>query len=281
MERRGLSPIEAVLDATKRSVAERKRLRPVAEVQARIRPRAQGRFLRALQQPGVSIVAEFKRRSLSEGILVKNPDLTDIVRQYERGGASAISVLTESTKFGGSPQDLETAHAACELPILCKDFIDDPYQVYEAAAAGADAILLIAAVLEDRDKLRGLHDLAHEIGLDVLVEVRSLDERERALNVGAELIGINNRNLWDLTIDPTTTQTLVQSIPEEVTVVSESGLRKPEDLLDLFERGVDAALIGTALMVASDPEATCRELREATSSVASSSRRPRRRAALV
>jgi indole-3-glycerol phosphate synthase len=255
-----------ILASTRYAVAERRRQRPLIEVQANMPSRRDDRaFLRALQHPGVAIIAEFKRSSPSEGPLGRAPDLAATLQAYERGRASAASVLTERTKFGGSPEDLRTARAACGLPILCKDFVVDEYQVYEAAEAGADAILLIDAALnEEPGRLGHLHDLARNIALDVLVEVRNPDELTRALNVGAELIGINNRNLETLTTNLSTTRTLVEQLSDGVTVVSESGLGTIDHLIDLLEHGVDAALIGTALMNAADPEATCLALSDAT-----------------
>jgi indole-3-glycerol phosphate synthase len=157
------------------------------------------------------------------------------------------------------------------LPILCKDFVVDDYQVYEAAEAGADAILLIVAALsEEPGRLGHLHDLAREVALDVLVEVRNPKELAGALNVGAEMVGINNRNLETLTTDIDTTRSLVGQVPDGVTVVSESGLATVDHLAELLEHGVDAVLVGTALMNAADPEVTCRAL----SSVAAAARQP-------
>lgn len=187
------------------------------------------------------------------------------MRAYEAGGATAISILTEASKFLGSQEDLSVAREACSLPILCKDFIVRDYQVREAAEFGADAILLIAAVLRPREgQLRHLRDLARELGLDVLVEIRNADELDDALAIDADLIGINNRDLGRLTIDLNTTRRLVERIPPHVTTVSESGLATPEHMMDLERQGIDAALIGTALMNAGDPEMTCRALSQAT-----------------
>lgn len=263
-----------IIASTRIEVSKRQASRPLVDLEAELSRRRDGRrFLGALQRPGVAIIAEFKRASPSEGRLGRSPDLAATVQAYERGGAAAISVLTEATKFGGSFDDLRTARAACGLPILCKDFIVDEYQVYEAAEAGADAILLIVAAFQKPQALRRLRDLARQLSLDVLVEVRRENELETALDLGADLVGINNRDLDALATDLNATRRLATQIPAGITVVSESGLANPGQLVELARR-VDAALIGTALMRAVDPEATCRELCEATASLEPAGRSP-------
>jgi indole-3-glycerol phosphate synthase len=261
-----MSFLSSILETTKHSVDERRWHRSLAELTASVAPRSTKRtFVSAFESAPVSIIAEFKRKSPSEGQLAISPDLVATVQAYERAGASAISILTENSRFGGSLADLSSARRACGLPLLCKDFIVDEYQVYEAVEAGADAILLIDAALRDEPgQLRRLRDVAREMRLDVLVEIRDEDELERALAVEPELIGINNRNLEDLTTSLQTTRNLIGRIPNNVKVVSESGLRTPDDLREMASMGVDAALIGTALMKAGDPEATCRALANAT-----------------
>jgi indole-3-glycerol phosphate synthase len=262
-----MSFLSGILDSTRQSVAARAAERPLSEFAPRVTPRAGDRpFRRALQQPGVSIIAEFKRSSPSKGnLLRRGRDLAGTVRQYESAGARAISILTEGTKFGGAIDDLRVARATCALPMLCKDFVIDEYQIYEAADAGADAILLIAAAFDDAPRRLGkLYDVARELGLDVLVEVRSEEDLDHALEIAADIIGINNRNLDALTTDTANTRLLAPAIPRDVTIVSESGLRTQADLAQLMALEVDAALIGTAFMSAADPEVTCRALVEAT-----------------
>jgi indole-3-glycerol phosphate synthase len=214
----------------------------------------------ALTQPGMGVIAEFKRRSPSAGTLREGADVSEIVRAYERGGAVALSVLTEGPSFGGSLEDLRAARAACDLPILRKDFIVDPYQLYEAKDAGADAVLLIVAALA-AEELASLHSSARELGLDVLVEVHDSEELQCALALGADLIGINNRDLRDFSVEVGRTSQLMAQVPAGVTVVSESGIATAEQLRDLHTEGVRAVLVGELLMRAEDPEAALRALR--------------------
>jgi indole-3-glycerol phosphate synthase len=206
------------------------------------------------------VIAEFKRRSPSAGTLHEAPDIHELVRAYERGGASALSVLTESEYFDGTLEDLRAARAVSELPILRKDFILDEYQLYEAKVARADAVLLIVAALEP-EELAALHERARMLGLDAMVEVHDRDELRTALGVGAELIGINNRDLRDFSVDVERTAKLMGEIPVGVTVVSESGIAGAEQLHGLQDAGVDAVLVGESLMRAPDPEAALRTLR--------------------
>ena len=231
------------------------------ELESRLSARGEDRpFSEALVRPGLSLIAEFKRRSPSAGALA--PESIDIAAQvaaYERGGAAALSVLTDELHFGGSLADLRAARAACGMPIIRKDFIVDPYQLYEAAVNGADAVLLIVATLSDED-LRSLYREARSIDLDCLVEVHDAEELDRALEAGSEVIGINNRNLDDMSVDIGTTFELMPDIPAGKTVVAESGISGRGELEELDRVGVDAVLIGGALMAAADPEAKVREL---------------------
>jgi indole-3-glycerol phosphate synthase len=204
-------------------------------------------------------VAEFKRRSPSAGEIRAGADVTDVVMAYERGGAAALSVLTEEQHFGGSLDDLRAARHASGLPILRKDFIVDPYQLYEAATSGADAVLLIVAALDD-ETLARMHAEARAVDLDCLVEVHSEEELERALAIDADVIGINNRNLEDMSVDLGLTAELITDVPAGKTVVSESGYERREQFEELERIGVDAVLVGETLMRAPDPEALAREL---------------------
>jgi indole-3-glycerol phosphate synthase len=213
-----------------------------------------GAFRAALERDGIGVIAEFKRRSPSAGELRAGADVGDIVRAYERGGAVALSVLTESPNFGGSLDDLRAARQACGLPLLRKDFVIDEYQLHEARAAGADAVLLIVAALAPA-QLGELHARARSLGLDVLVEVHDQDEVAVALDAGAEIVGVNNRDLRDFSVDVDRTERLLSLVPDGVAVVSESGIREPEQLRRLQQRGVAAVLVGEMLMRAPDPEA--------------------------
>jgi indole-3-glycerol phosphate synthase len=216
-------------------------------------------FSEALVRPGLSLIAEFKRRSPSAGEIRPGAEVAEIVGAYERGGAAAISVLTEERHFGGSVDDLRAAREASDLPILRKDFIVDRYQVFEAAASGADAVLLIVAGLDD-EPLAALYAEARELDLDCLLEVHDEADLERALVIGADVIGINNRNLNDFTVDVETTVELLTDVPAGKTVVSESGYGGRDQLDELERIGVDAVLVGEALMRAADPETQVREL---------------------
>lgn len=222
--------------------------------------RPRGRFHDALARPGIGVIAEFKRRSPSAGRLrEEHADVAEVVGAYERGGASALSVLTEGPNFEGSLDDLCTARAACALPILRKDFVVDPYQLYEACVADADAVLLIVAALEQRE-LAALYELAGALGLDVLVEVHDRQELARAVELGAELIGVNNRDLHDFSVDVRRSFQLMDEMPTGATVVSESGIVAPVQLQELERQGISAVLVGESLMRASDPARAIVEL---------------------
>ncbi len=252
--------LERILRTTREEVARRERELPIDQLEGSGQALAPPRSLHAaLSGPGVCVIAEFKRRSPSAGALRERPDVVEQVGAYERGGAAAVSILTEGPHFDGSLEDLRQARAACALPILRKDFIVGPYQLYEARAAGADAVLLIVAALEE-PTLRALHQQAQTLGLEVLVEVHDRAELACALEVGARVIGINNRDLRDFSVDVERTFALLQEIPTGVAVVSESGIATAEQLRRLAQRGVQAVLVGETLMRARDPEAALREL---------------------
>jgi len=252
--------LERIVDVTRGEVRRRRKAVPLADLEARVHHREGRPFSEALVRPGVSIIAEHKRRSPSAGEIRAGSTVTDIAEAYERGGAAAMSVLTEGAHFGGSLADLEEALAATRLPILRKDFIVDPYQVYESAAVGADAILLIVAALEPKD-LAMLHREALGLDLDVVVEVHDEEELTAALEmVDADVIGINNRNLTDFSVDIERTYELLSDVPAGKTVVSESGFHTREQLEELERVGIDAVLIGETLMRAPDPEVALREL---------------------
>ncbi|MHB1469514.1 MAG: indole-3-glycerol phosphate synthase TrpC, partial [Solirubrobacteraceae bacterium] len=218
----------------------------------------------ALNAPGMSVIAEVKRRSPSAGTLRAEIDVPALARAYEAGGAAALSVLTDGPHFDGSLEDLEAARAACALPILRKDFVIDPYQLHEAAAAGADAVLLIVAALSEAELSR-LRQTATALGLDTLVEVHDERELEAALSAGADVVGVNNRDLRDFSVDVGRTFALLPRIPAGVTVVSESGIGAPEQLRELAAAGVSAVLIGESLVRAKDPGAALAALLRAAS----------------
>jgi indole-3-glycerol phosphate synthase len=252
--------IEQLIAAAREGVADRRAKTPQADLESRLHGRVDDRpFSEALVRPGLSLIAEFKRRSPSAGGISTSAKVAEQVGAYERGGAAALSVLTDEAHFGGSLEDLRAARAACGLPILRKDFIVDPYQLFEAAVNGADAVLLIVRALEDGE-LRDLYDRARLLDLDCLVEVHDGEELERALLLDADVIGVNNRNLDEGTVDVTTTYELMPDVPAGKTVVAESGISARSELEELERVGVDAVLIGSALMTATDPEALTREL---------------------
>ncbi|MGH2859860.1 MAG: indole-3-glycerol phosphate synthase TrpC [Solirubrobacteraceae bacterium] len=251
-----------ILARTRADVERARRQADVGELRAAAARRLQEDpprgFAAALRQPGLAVIAEHKRRSPSAGTIRLDLELEDVVCAYERGGARALSVLTEEHSFGGSLDDLRRARQASSLPILRKDFVVDPYQVAESAAAGADAILLIVAALDGIEALRELHEAAAAYRLDALVEVHDAAELEVAAELGAAIVGINNRNLSTLAVEPETTFRLLGDVPDGAVTVSESGWRTASELAMLHEAGVDAVLIGEALMRADDVEAACR-----------------------
>ncbi len=252
--------LEELVESTRDALERRKREQPLAELEDNARERGEGRpFSEALSRPGTSLIAEHKRRSPSAGSISEDLDCASVVAAYERGGAAAISVLTEEAHFGGSLDDLRAAREATGLPLLRKDFTVDPYQLYEGKAAGADAVLLVVGAL-DPHELDGLHQLAAELDLDAVVEISTEEELELALSVDAAVIGINNRNLEDFTVDISRTFDLLADVPAGKTVVSESGIVYREQIDELERVGVDAVLVGESVMRAEDPEAAVREL---------------------
>ena len=215
----------------------------------------------ALQKDGINIIAEFKRRSPSKGIIREGANPIEIARAYQAGGAVAMSVLTEEDYFAGSLDDLRQVKSVVYLPVLRKDFIVDEYQVYESAAAGADAILLIVAALDD-ELLSRLRQLAEdELQMDALVEVHTSDEIKRAAASGAKLIGVNNRDLRTFEVSLETSLRLAREAPAGALLISESGLKSPDDLQRLYEAGYRGFLIGETLMRAEDPEQALRSFR--------------------
>lgn len=211
-------------------------------------------FAASLRRETVTVIAEVKRRSPSAGWIRRDLNAAGVASMYAHGGAAAISVLTDGEHFGGSREDLEQVRAAVSVPVLRKDFVLEPVQVHEARAMGADAVLLIARILDDA-ALRDLAALAAELGMAALVETHEAGEVERALKAGARVLGINNRDLSKFETDLATTERLMAGVPADVVVVGESGVAGPEDVERLAAAGVDAVLVGESLVRADDPQA--------------------------
>ena len=208
----------------------------------------------------INIIAEIKRASPSKGIINDKIDVCELAKMYEKAGACAVSVLTEEDKFKGSLYDLRKIRETISLPILRKDFIFDEFQIYESAEAGADAILLIAAMLDD-ERLKAFHHLAeNDLGLDALVEVHTSEEMQRAKKIGAKIIGINNRDLNTFDVSLDVSRKLIKEAPGNSFVISESGLKSGEDLIELKNLGFRGFLIGETLMKTDNPETTLKEL---------------------
>ncbi|MGD9694456.1 MAG: indole-3-glycerol phosphate synthase TrpC [Thermoleophilia bacterium] len=252
--------LETVVERTEADLKARKKAMPEASLRERLGPARRGRpFSEALVDEGISLIAEMKRASPSRGPIRPEASVGDIVGAYQRAGASAVSVLTEPQWFGGSLDDLVAARAACDLPLLRKDFVVDEYQMLEARVAGADAVLLIVAAL-GRKRLAKLMAAAGELGMDALVEVHDEEEVRTAVDAGAEVIGINNRDLHSLEVDLATTFHLLADIPAGTVVVAESGITEPAQVEDLEAAGVDAILVGEALMRSDDPVRAVKDL---------------------
>jgi indole-3-glycerol phosphate synthase len=252
--------LDRIVEARRASVAHRKRVLPdvALKIAAEKAPAARN-FVEALTRDGFNVIAELKKASPSKGMLRVDYAPSALAPQLEAGGAAALSVLTEEEFFLGSLADLKEAKKAVQIPILRKDFIFDPWQVWEARAAGADTFLLIVAVLSDAN-LRELIELGRSLGMEPLIEAHSREEAQRAVSVGARIIGVNNRDLRTFDVRLETSLELVELIPEECVAVSESGLHNREDLTRLRKAGFDAFLIGEHFMKSADPGLPLREL---------------------
>jgi indole-3-glycerol phosphate synthase len=262
--------LATIVAATERIVEVRQQRESLDQLARRVegRTRPNGRFLAAVGNADrINVVAECKRRSPSRGVLRANYDPRAIATSYAAAGAAAISVLTEPTFFDGSLDHLIAVREAVDVPVLRKDFVVSAYQLFEAAAAGADAVLLIVAALTPR-MLGVLMSRAGELGLDTLVEVHDADELNVAVAAGARIVGVNNRNLRTLAVDVHASETLIAKMPSGVVAISESGLRSPADLVRLRALGYSAFLIGERLMAASDPGIALRELLQGTTGIA-------------
>lgn len=254
--------LATIVAAARRIVEVRRSREPLSHLMRRAEARSKSTvrtFREALLHTDrINVIAECKRRSPSRGVLRNQYDPAAIAAVYQTAGAAAISVLTEPTFFDGSLEHLQAVRSRVAVPILRKDFVIDEYQIAEAAANGADAVLLIAAALTDMD-LRKLHVVANSVGLDALVEVHDAAETDRALNAGAELIGVNNRNLRTLAVDPGVSADLIGRIPQTVIAVAESGFKLPGELIALRQLGYRGFLVGERLMTSDNPGKTLLE----------------------
>ncbi|HWD01856.1 MAG TPA: indole-3-glycerol phosphate synthase TrpC [Amycolatopsis sp.] len=251
--------LKGILEGVVEDLEERKRATPLAELRARVHDAAPAHDpLPAFRAPGVSIIAEVKRKSPSKGALADIADPASLAARYEQGGAAAISVLTEQRRFGGSLTDLDAVRSRVGIPVLRKDFIVDPYQLWEARAHGADLALLMVVSLEG-SLLTDLHGLAVELGLTPLVESHTAEEVARAVDSGAQLLGVNARDLTTLEVDRTVFKDLAPHIPADRVRVAESGVASPADVAEYHSWGADVVLVGEALVRSGDPETSVRE----------------------
>jgi indole-3-glycerol phosphate synthase len=251
-----MSVLDGILDGVREDLEQRQNDVSLAELKARVAAAAPPLDpLPAFRAPGVSIIAEVKRKSPSKGRLAEIPDPARLAGEYATGGAAAISVLTEQRRFGGSLADLEAVRKSVDVPVLRKDFMVTQYQLWEARAHGADLALLMVVSLGG-DLLADLLGLSRELGLTALVEVHTAGELERAIEVGADVIGINARDLTTLTVDRSVFAELAPHIPEGVVRVAESGVAGPEDVAEYRRWGADVVLVGEALVRAGDPRSS-------------------------
>ena len=249
--------LNRILARKAEEIEQRSRVRPLEELRTRATRQAPARgFVRAIERKlaagDAAVIAEVKKASPSKGLIRKDFDPAAIARSYEAGGAACLSVLTDVDFFQGSNAYLGEARAACSLPVIRKDFIIDPYQVYEARMIGADAILLIVAALEDGPMIE-MANLAHELGMDVLVEVHDIDELERALQTDCQLIGVNNRNLRTFEVSLDTSLELKAAMPADRIMVTESGIASRDDVARMRGAGIHTFLVGESFMRQPDP----------------------------
>jgi len=253
--------LNEIIAHTKEELAETKRQTPFLNIKSKaISAEPTRGFEKALYGPGdIRLIAEVKKASPSKGVIREDFDPVKIARIYEESGASCLSVLTEKKFFQGELEYLGRIRKAVKLPLLRKDFIIDEYQIHEARAAGADAILLIASCLEEQ-QIEDYLGIAHQLGLDVLVESHTYKELDKSLRAGATIVGINNRDLSTFAVSLQTTLDLIKDIPDDRTVVSESGIKTREDVVKLHQAGVDAVLVGESLMRENDIGKKVKEL---------------------
>ena len=255
-----MNVLEEIIEGVRADLAERQAVTTLDDLKARARTQTSAKDgVRALRGEGVAVIAEVKRSSPSKGALAAIADPAGLAADYESGGASVISVLTEQRRFGGSLQDLKDVRSRVDIPVLRKDFIVSSYQLWEARAYGADLALLIVAALE-QDALVSLIERAESIGLTPLVEVHDENEIDRALDAGAKIIGVNARDLRTLKVDRDTFARLAPRIPDSVVRVAESGVRGPHDLIAYANAGADAVLVGESLVTGRDPRSCVADL---------------------
>ncbi|NDK32258.1 indole-3-glycerol phosphate synthase TrpC [Nesterenkonia haasae] len=261
--------LDSIIEGVREDLAARTRKTPLRDVRAQAAAAAPAldahtALTSGRHDPhGVRIIAEVKRSSPSKGALADIPDPAALAAAYESGGASVISVLTESRRFGGSLADLEAVRARVDIPVLRKDFMVDEYQFHEARAYGADLVLLIVAALDDQ-QLRDFLAMTHELGMNALVEAHTEEEIERAAAVGAKIVGVNVRNLKTLEVDVEHYAAMARHLPHDVVRVAESGVSGPEGVLDYARQGADAVLVGEALVKHGDPTAAVKSFRTAS-----------------
>lgn len=249
------SVLGRIVEARRASIAHRQRVLPEPVLRMAVKSAKPARdFAAALARPQVNIISELKKASPSKGLLREDFRPIELAKGFEKAGAAALSVLTEEEFFQGSAKDLRDARKACEIPVLRKDFIVDAWQVWEARAIDADSFLLIVAALGDA-ALKDLLALGRELGMEPLIEVHTRAELDRAIAVGAKIVGVNNRDLKTLKVDLATSFELVKAIPEECIAVCESGIRDGAEIKRLRAAGFDAFLIGEHLMTQADPGA--------------------------
>jgi len=255
--------LDEIAERTRQRVAELKQLKTLEQVKREAltladQSKVQFPFLEALKKDGISLICEAKKASPSKGLIAEDFPYVEIAKEYEQGGASAISVLTEPYYFLGSDEYLKQIRQAVSIPLLRKDFVVDPYMIYEAKVIGADACLLICAILKE-ETLKEYLNLAHSLGLSALVETHDDEEIAMALRVGAKIIGVNNRNLKDFTVDVSHSSALRKNVPEDIVFVAESGIKTKEQVAALRAEGVNAVLIGETFMCAKDRRAIVAE----------------------
>jgi indole-3-glycerol phosphate synthase len=255
-----VSVLDDILVGVREDLAEREQALPLSAVKRTVTDLPPVRdATAALSGPGVAVIAEVKRSSPSAGRLADIGDPAALAREYEAGGAAVVSVLTEGRRFGGSLADLRSVRAAVAIPVLRKDFVISPYQVWEARAWGADVVLLIVAALE-QEVLVSLRERVESLGMTALVEVHDEAETQRALDAGATVVGINARNLKTLEVDRDTFARLAPTLPSSIVTVAESGIRGPHDLLAAAAAGADAVLVGEGLVKADSPRQAVADL---------------------
>lgn len=256
-----MTVLDDIIAGVREDLAVREAKTPLSELKelAAKQPSARECISRLNDPQAFGVIAEVKRKSPSKGELADIPDPAVLAQQYEAGGASVISVLTEERRFGGSLADLKAVRAAVDIPILRKDFVVSPYQIWEARAYGADVVLLIVAALE-QTVLEALIERVESLGMTALVEVHTVEEAERAIAAGARLIGVNSRNLKTLEVDRDTFAKVAPAIPSGYTRVAESGVRGPHDVVEYVRNGAHAVLVGEALVTGNNPKSAVADL---------------------